>query len=155
MEVVFIPIAALLAFSIYFAPKEGRRPIASTLLATSVVMFLINEVILRSRHIEYNIRVDLVFLIPLTLVAVSKLVFVRTSGNTKNLSSTLASSSLTFGLVGVVIWMIPVIGAIAAYKGRQALRQGATGFDEVKAILGILLGLSQIIGAAYLWIFSW
>lgn len=153
MEISFIPIATLLTLSIYFSSKEGQRLVAATLLATSVIAFFVNEVILRNRHIEYNIRVDLVILIPLALVATSKIVFLRIAGKEKQLSSSLASSSLTFGFIGVVVFIIPVFSVIAIYKGKQALRQGATGSDELKANLGIILGISQIAIAIYLWIF--
>lgn len=151
MGLAFIPISVLLALSIYFAGQAGRKPLAAGLLTLAVVAFLFNEMALRRLHPEYNIRIDLGVLIPLTLVSAFRLLFPRVEHQALTPVSRLSSSCLTLSLVSLVFWMIPILAGLAVLKGHKAINAGATGLDRTKVVLGMILGYGQIAAAIYLW----
>lgn len=152
MELTFIPIAAILILSIKLAGQPQRKSQAGILLGLSVAAFLINEIALRQFHPEYNIRVDLIILIPLVLVAASRIIFPHADKNSQSSASRLAASCLTLSLVNLVAWMLPILASVAVLKGHKALKEGVSGSDRIKVFFGLFLGYGQIMAAAYLWL---
>ena len=153
MKLAFIPIVVLLVLSIGLAGKAGRKLAAAMLLVLSVILFLVNEVVLRRNHPEFNIRVDLAFLIPLALVALSRLLFPHVERQSQTPASRQATACLTLSLVNLVAWMFPVLAIIAVVKGHKALRAGVSGVDRRKVFVGMFLGYGQIAVAVcfYFW----
>ena len=152
MEFTFIPIAMMLALGVKFAGEANRKIHALILLLVSVAAFLINEVALRRYRPDYNIRVDLLILIPLALVVVSRLVFPYIDSQNHSEQSRQATACLTLSLISLVIWIFPLLAGIAIVKGHKALRSSLSRAEKIKVIIGLLLGYCQIGAAVYLWV---
>ena len=152
MELTFIPIAAVLILCIKLAGQPQKKSQAGIFLGLSVAAFLINEIALRQFHPEYNIRVDLFILIPLALIATSRIVFPHVDKNSQSAASRLAASCLTLSLINLVAWMLPILALVAVLKGHKALKEGVSGADRIKVFSGLFLGYGQIMAAAYLWL---
>lgn len=176
LTLTFIPISILLAGAIIVSGQAKKRWMAWPLLASALALFMVNEWAIRSYYPQYNIRVDLIILSPLALIAVSRLAFPRIDDSSlsqvdeSSLSQADESSSsrvdesslspagklarraLSFSLINLPFWMLPILSIPGVISGHKALRLGVHGDDLVKAFIGLLLGYGEIIAAAALWL---
>lgn len=158
LTLTFIPISILLAGSIIISSQPRKRWIAWLLYASALTIFTINEWAIRRYYPEYNIRFDLIILIPLALIAMSRLAFSLVdessspAGRLLSPAGKLARRSLSLSLINVPFWMLPVLSILGVISGHRALSLGVKGADRAKALIGLLVGYGQIIAAAALWL---
>ena len=168
LTLTFIPISILLAGAIIVSGQAKKRWMAWPLLASALALFMVNEWAIRSYYPQYNIRVDLIILSPLALIAVSRLAFPRVDESSlsqvdessssrvdeSSLSPAgkLARRALSFSLINLPFWMLPILSIPGVISGHKALRMGVQGPDLAKALIGLLVGYGEIIAAAALWL---
>jgi hypothetical protein len=148
---LFLCTTSSLGASILFAAKPDLRPRAMPLFLAAIALWAIYEGVLQRIEPYPNIRADLIVLIPLGLYTLSNLISPKKPASAQTQASRDSSRCLTLGLINVVAWMIPALAIWGIVVGHRALVSKPDKTDRVKALLGLALGYSQVLAAAYFW----